>query len=339
MATGAKGKGTGKDGGKTAAPPRQRRKVLPSLTSSDVSGLDESAQERIAPSERTLAASAAASSRPARTASSEPSSHATNKDPSPMTTPETTPKHEVRAPEDLAPKVAAAKSLAGSAMGVGVVAAVVAALALVFGPFGDERQLLRQDVSQLRARIVQQERESRALALSLAVEQTRMAILRSSASFEPAVAGIAAVVGGDAEAQRLVAALRPLAKSGVPTMRQLNVEFGFVAGAALVVSALPAETSWVSQTLARFTGWTAQIGSQLPIEAYSPVTRQALEKAYAALQRDDLKGALDALKGVDAGAMVTLQPWIASAERRAAAEDALSRLSELAAGRLAASRA
>lgn len=248
-----------------------------------------------------------------------------------MTTPETKTDRPSSANDDLPTQAAAAKSLAGSAIGVAAIAAAMALAALITGPVGDERYLLRQDVAQLKS-------ESRALTLALAVEQTRMAIQRSSAPFEPVVAGIASVVSGDADAQRLVEVLKPLARTGVPTLRQLNNDFGSLAGPALVATALPGEPSWVSQTFARVAGWTAKVSSQLPIDTYPVATRRALEAANAALGRDDLKAALDAVKDIDPSARATLQPWLASAARRAAAEDALARLSDLATKRLSATR-
>ncbi len=249
-----------------------------------------------------------------------------------MTTPETKIDQPASANDDLPNKVAAAKSLAGSAIGVAALAAALAIAAAIVGPVGDERYLLRQDIALLKS-------EGRALTLALAVEQARMAIQRSSAPFEPAVAGIASVAGNDAEAQRLVEILKPLARTGVPTPRQLNNDFGSLAGPALVASALPGEPSWFSQTFARVAGWTTKISSQLPIETFSPPTRAALEKANAALGRDDLKAALDSVKDIDSSARAMLQPWLVSAARRAAAEDALARLSELASKRLSAKRA
>ncbi len=341
MATESKGKGPQGDKGRkddAAAMPRSRRKVLPSLSSADVSGLDESAQARVASSRSKLAAAATEGPRSSVSAPAEAQAAAairtieTNKDRRTMTKTETKTDQPASANDDLPNKVVAAKSLAGSAIGVAALAAAVALAALIAGPVGDERYLLRQDVVQLKS-------EGRALNLALAVEQTRMAIQRSSAPFEPVVAGIASVVGGDAEAQSLVEVLKPLARTGVPTLRQLNSEFGSLAGPALVASALPGEPSWISQTFARVTGWTTKISAQLPIETFSPPTRRALETANAALGRDDLKAALDAVKDIDSSARATLQPWLVSASRRAAAEDALSRLSELAAKRLVAKRA
>lgn len=248
-----------------------------------------------------------------------------------MTTSETKIDQPAGANDDLPNKVAAAKSLAGSAIGVAALAAAMALAAAILGPVGNERQLLKQDVAQLKS-------EGRALTLALAVEQTRMAIQRSSAPFEPSVAGIASVVVGDPDAQKLVEVLKPLARTGVPTLRQLGSEFGSLAGPALLATALPGEPSWVSQTFARVVGWTTTISSQLPIETFSPATRKALESANAALGREDLKAALDAVKGIDASAAATLQPWLASAARRAAADDALARLSDLAAKRFTGAR-
>ena len=344
MATGSKGKGSsdskGAKDGATGAARRSRRKTLPSLSSNDVSDLDESAEERVAPSSAKLTAaaeSAKATETPPSPAVTLPTQKnedrpiMTTTTPEAKTEPPAAPAATVAVDSDLANKVAAAKSLAGSAIGVAAIAGVLALAALIAGPAGNDRQLLRQDVAQLK-------QESRALTLALAVEQTRMAIQRSAAPFEPAVAAIGSVAAGDAEAQHLVDVLRPLARTGVPTMRQLGGEFSSLAGPALLASALPGEPSWVSQAFARVAGWTASIGSQLPFETFPPATQAALDRANRALMQEDLKAALEAIKNVEPSGRAMLQPWLASAARRAAAEDALARLSDLSSKRLSAPR-
>lgn len=240
-----------------------------------------------------------------------------------------------------AAQIASAKSLAGSALGMAILAAVLAGVAVMFGPIPalmkNERQQAALEMQQLQARLVKQERESRALALALAVEQVKAAAARP-VPFDGAIGGLAAVTAGDVDAQRLLDGLRPLARSGVPTMRQLKAEYASLVGPVLVASSIPGDPHWMKQAVAKVTGWTAKISSQLPIETYSPATHATLDRAAAALDHEALKDAIATLKALEGSAQVMLQPWLASAGRRLTVDETLGQLSALATSRLAAAR-
>jgi hypothetical protein len=388
-------KGEAERGGKTIGEPdtptpRRRRKPMPSLGESEMSGLEQSAAERVEPARAAFESAAPRDGQgsdagppevetPVRAVadpvlseaveSLAPVASAPNLSPPGVSTPavaslsppEPTPARieEVSvmseavpspavppaapppATDGLSVQIASAKSLAGSALGMAVLAAVIAGVAVIFGPIpalvNNDRQQVALEMQQMQARLVKQERESRALALALAIEQVKAVAVRP-VPFDAAIGGLAAVTAGDVDAQRLLDSLRPLARSGVPTLRQLKEEYSSLVGPVLVASAMPGDPHWMKQAVARMTGWTAKISSQLPIETYPPATHATLNRAADALEHDALKDAIATLKTLEGSAQVMLQPWLASASRRLAVEETLGQLSVLATSRLAAAR-
>jgi len=368
-----------------ATPPRRRRKAMPSLGESEMSGLEQSAVERVEPARAAFESAApfegplqdagvpeaGASGRVvAEPAMPDPVALPSAEVPGPTVSspagasfapPEANPARIEEAPfmseavpsptvpppapapvnDGMATQVASAKSLAGSALGMAVLAAVLAGVAVIFGPIpalmNNERQQVALEMQQIQARLVKQERESRALALALAVEQVKAAAMRP-VPFDSAIGGLAAVTAGDVDAQRLLDGLRPLARSGVPSLRQLKDQYSSLVGPVLVASAMPGDPHWMKQAVARVTGWTAKISSQLPIETYSAATHATLDRAADALEHDALKDAIATLKTLEGSSQVMLQPWLASANRRLTVDDTLNQLSALATSRLAAAR-
>lgn len=119
---------------------------------------------------------------------------------------------------------------------------------------------------------------------------------------------------------RSVAALQPYAASGLPTLERLIRGFHQIAADIHSQAVAPAGEGLLEQSLARLSGLVSirSIGSGGDVPAVS--------QAEAALERGDLKGAVEALSGVPADGAGPLDTWMLSARARLGALDAAADL-------------
>jgi hypothetical protein len=167
-------------------------------------------------------------------------------------------------------------------------------------------------------------------ALVLAIAQLREA-LAHSLPYDKALQALAALAAGDPELGGAVAALKPMAATGVATLGELRESFDAASLAAARAAIAPDRPGWIGETLARLkrlvvvrhTGAVAGNGADA-----------LLARAEAELKAGQLAAATAVLDGLGGAAAEAMRPWLESAKARLAADAALATLSTRAVARL-----
>ena len=149
-------------------------------------------------------------------------------------------------------------------------------------------------------------------AAALALSRIEAAA-REGRSFHAAYKQLSEALPDDAAVERLAS----IARSGAPTLRQLEQQFSGDRDAALDAIDEGSDDGW---------GWTRQVfGSGVKVrratEAGGP--RDTFEKAEEALASGDLKSAIEALQDLPEGPMGVMEDWMTSANARLTLQDAL----------------
>ena len=162
--------------------------------------------------------------------------------------------------------------------------------------------------------------------LLLAVGQLRAAS-SSDQPFPAELAALGALGDGDREIAPLVAALAPLAATGVATAPALRSNFGVVAAAILRALDAPADAGWLSQAFAEVKSLVSvrRVGGDISGDDPEAV----LARAEAQLARGDVAAAVALVDGL--GLDDTVAPdWRAKARDRATVDSGLADLTEVA---------
>jgi len=200
-------------------------------------------------------------------------------------------------------------------------------------------QALNRDLTQLRddlqavrdaqpdtARIesVARQAAGRQMARAIAVRQIEGA-LDTAAPFQDALATAREAVGAEGAAAQALDALAPHAADGVPTRAELANGFSEKAAEAVAVSAGgEGQGDLVSGVLRRL-GDVVSVRRVGP-DATGSDAASVLARAEAALQGGDLAGAVKQVEGLQGPPGEVMQPWLAQARARLAAEDAVRTL-------------
>jgi hypothetical protein len=191
---------------------------------------------------------------------------------------------------------------------------------------------LQQQVDTVKAAVERlRSNDSGAQALSLAAGQLRSAI-DSGAPLAETLTLLRGLAQSDPAMANAVAALEPAAK-GVPSRAALATGFVQAAEAARKADK-PQSGDWIDRSLSVVEDLVSV--RPAPGEVEGDGTDAVLARAEGRLQRGDLAGAVEAVKGLSGPAASAMAAWRTQAESRLAAETALQGLSTLAVQRLAA---
>lgn len=172
-------------------------------------------------------------------------------------------------------------------------------------------------------------------ALVLAAGQLREALTRP-APFAQELEALNALAANDAAVARVVAALDPMAATGIPTRPMLDARYDAMASRVIQAEIAPEDAGWIDRALARLAGLVTirKTGADVEGEAVSAV----LARSEAKLKTGDLAGTVTALAALQGSAAAALSPWLKDARARLAAERAATELSRHVIGRIADSR-
>jgi len=191
---------------------------------------------------------------------------------------------------------------------------------------------LQQQVDTVKAAVERlRSNDSGAQALSLAAGQLRSAI-DTGAPLAETLTLLRGLAQSDPTMANAVAALEPAAK-GVPSRAALATGFAQAAEAARKADK-PQSGDWIDRSLSVVEDLVSV--RPAPGEVEGDGTGAVLARAEGRLQRGDLAGAVEAVKGLSGPAASAMAAWRTQTESRLAAETALQGLSTLAVQRLAA---
>lgn len=197
---------------------------------------------------------------------------------------------------------------------------------------GSTLAALQQQVDAVKATVERlRNSDTGAQALSLAAGQLRSA-LDTGAPLDETLALLRGLAQNDPGLVNAVAALEPAAK-GVPSRTALATGFAQAAEAARKADQ-PESGDWVDRSLSVVQDLVTV--RPAPGEVEGTDTNAVLARAEGRLQRGDLAGAVEAVKGLNGPAASALAAWRGQAEARLSAESALQSLSALAVQRLSA---
>jgi uroporphyrinogen-III synthase len=162
--------------------------------------------------------------------------------------------------------------------------------------------------------------------LLLAVGQLRTAAA-GNLPFSAELAAIATLGDGDNEIAPLVAAMEPLAETGVATALALKLQFGAAAPAILRALDAPADAGWLSQAFAEIKSLVSvrRVGGDISGDDPEAV----LARAEAQLAHGDVAAAMALVDGLDLEDTVA-PAWRGAAANRAAVETGVAGLTEIA---------
>jgi hypothetical protein len=165
----------------------------------------------------------------------------------------------------------------------------------------------------------------RALAIVLAVANLRQAVAMDE-PFEKHLEALSALYGDDPDIKSAILVLSKSSVAGIPTLATLRERFDGLAGKIVQASKILEETGWIERTTNRIMSLVTwrQVGDGA--EASSPDAIVA--SAEARLRAGDLKGAVNALKGLSshAKAAKAAATWMNDAQARVFAERAIATL-------------
>jgi hypothetical protein len=239
------------------------------------------------------------------------------------------------APEAVAALEARVAALESAQAAVKTLGDTVATLSSGSQANGSTLAALQQQVDAVKATVERlRNSDTGAQALSLAAGQLRSA-LDTGAPLDDTLALLRGLAQNDPGLANAVAALEPAAK-GVPSRAGLATGFAQAAEAARKADQ-PQGGDWIDRSLSVVQDLVTV--RPAPGEVEGTGTDAVLARAEGRLQRGDLAGAVEAVKGLSGPAASAMAPWRGQAEARLSAESALQSLSALAVQRLAAATA
>jgi hypothetical protein len=140
--------------------------------------------------------------------------------------------------------------------------------------------------------------------------------------FDQALASVVAVAPDDSAVAADIAALRPLASAGVPTLAELNESFSATADA--VVAADGAGNDWIDQTLSSLEGLVSvrRVGGDVEGDTAEAV----VARAEVALAEGDLDAAVADVATLTGAPGEAAAGWLAQAKNRQAVDKAVAGL-------------
>ena len=169
----------------------------------------------------------------------------------------------------------------------------------------------------------------RARAIVLAVASLRQAVAMDE-PFEKTLEALSALSGDDPDIKSAVLVLSKSSVAGIPTLATLRERFDGLAGKIVQASKTLEETGWMERATNRImslvTWRRVGDGAEAGAEASSPDAIVA--RAEARLRAGDLKGAVNALKGLSSHAKAArvAATWMNDAKARVIAERAVATL-------------
>lgn len=176
-----------------------------------------------------------------------------------------------------------------------------------------------KDLAEARAEI---RNSARRQALVLAVGQLDNAV-RSGRAYAKVLTTITPLAEGDAEIAAALATLEAKAAGGIATPARLRASFQPLIEASLEAEGRPPKDEWWDYMWHRI---AALVTVRRRGEVAGEGAQAALARAEARLERGDVGGALEAVRGLDGGAGEALAPWRAEAEAWLSANGALDAL-------------
>jgi hypothetical protein len=190
---------------------------------------------------------------------------------------------------------------------------------------------LRARLEKLEARIGEAEGSPAGAALLLALGQLRGA-LDSGRPFAAELATVKRLAQARPELGPAIDALSGAAASGIASLGALTQRFTQEVAPALLRAPPPPESEGIGERI------MARLRSLVVIhrigDTHDPV-ESAVERAEAALNGNDLAGAVAAIEALPAPEAAPVEPWLTAARQRLAAAQALDRLDAAIGARLA----
>lgn len=144
---------------------------------------------------------------------------------------------------------------------------------------------------------------------------------------------VQALAAGQPQVSAVLAEMEPRAEAGLPTATALRARFDKVAADIIQADRMRADAGWVDQTLGRVSSLiTVRRASG---EVAGDGVDAVVSRAEAALDAGDLGRAVAELSTLTGPPATAASDWLADARARAAAEEAVRSLNELAVARLA----
>ncbi len=163
---------------------------------------------------------------------------------------------------------------------------------------------------------------ARAQVIVLAVANLRQAVAKGE-PFEKPLEALNALSGDDPDIKTAVVLLSKSSAAGIPTLATLRERFDGLAGKMVQASKTLEETGWMERATNRIMSLVTwrRVGNGAEASSLDAI----VARAEARLKVGDLKGAIDALKGLSthAKAAQVAAPWLKDAKARIVAERAV----------------
>jgi uroporphyrinogen-III synthase len=193
------------------------------------------------------------------------------------------------------------------------------------GALSTRVDVLADTVEKLQNQVATREdRRTRAATLALAVPQLEAA-LEAGEPFEQALDGLRALGPDDPAVLDALKRLDAVA-SGVPSLPELRSSFDRVANDIVHAAQAPDGDSLIDQAAGNLMRLVTVRPVGADVEGDSAAARVA--RAEAALARGDLAAAVAELEGLEGAAAAAAAPWLAEAQKRLAAQEALTALQD-----------
>jgi len=235
------------------------------------------------------------------------------------------------ATDDLA---AVVKELKAQVTAMGASASAGAEAATALGGLSGEVASLKSGQAELRAAIdeLKADKSSQDALLWSAVGALRDA-LRYAGPFDQQLADVSHLAGDRAEFQEALAALKPLADAGVPSLADLQRSFPTTARNVVAAGYGASEDGVLGDVLNR----VSQVVTVRPVgEVEGDSPGAIVARAEGHVDQGDLAAAIEELKALPEDAGAAAAGWRQQAEQRLAADAAITKLNGLLAGQLAA---
>jgi hypothetical protein len=166
---------------------------------------------------------------------------------------------------------------------------------------------------------------ARAQVIVLAVANLRQAVAKGE-PFEKPLEALNALSGDDPDIKTAVVLLSKSSAAGIPTLATLRERFDGLAGKMVQASKTLEETGWMERATNRIMSLVTwrRVGNGAEASSLDAI----VARAEARLKVGDLKGAIDALKGLSthAKAAQVAAPWLKDAKAGVVAERAVATL-------------
>jgi hypothetical protein len=183
---------------------------------------------------------------------------------------------------------------------------------------------LAQRVDAAEAAVKQvQSRTQKAQALLIATGQLREAVYRGAA-FDAELRAVKVIAEGDGETAKALQPIESLADKGVPTRGELTSQVSDISPAIIRADVLPEQPGWWRQTVQSLASVVTV--RRVDGEAAGDSVAAKVARAQATLDKGDLGGAFREVASLQGAPAEAAAPWLAKAQARLTAEQALSNM-------------